>query len=201
MIFQLTALSPEAQEIVFVDFRKHNASAIFDEMDTENQPIYYTPQTLIARAFVYIRSRDSTQAAEKAWGAALYSVKLLFLSLGIHNSSHRSNKWLAEFAIDTMNVEKRKNMKRLFEKAEFCHEIFCGSSRCSEDILFNLLEDIQDFVEEFRTIVRGDVQTKLDNFIDEKTTFDDGSIRFNAKQGKLAEFGGIVDLHYEYEFS
>uniref|UniRef100_A0AC34FMQ8 Ubiquitin-like domain-containing protein n=1 Tax=Panagrolaimus sp. ES5 TaxID=591445 RepID=A0AC34FMQ8_9BILA len=200
-ISEMTGLVPEAQEIVFLDLRASNSPPVFEDNNTENETVYYVPQSLIQKAYDYLRSNDPTQAGEKAWASAFYSVKMLYLQLQVHNTSHSSNKWLADFAIDTMEQSKRTRTKKLFEKAELCHKIFCGSQRCTAEIFESLLDDVEEFIREWQTIDINVVSAQLNAFINDRSSYDDGKIKFREANGILKEFGGIFNRPYKYEFS
>uniref|UniRef100_A0AC34FIR9 Uncharacterized protein n=1 Tax=Panagrolaimus sp. ES5 TaxID=591445 RepID=A0AC34FIR9_9BILA len=110
----ISTVPHHSQRIIFADKSDPITNIpLFADSNSENndETVYYTPELLLQRAFEYLAKNDPTIASELAWAAAFYAVKILYLNIGLHNISHRSTKWLAEFAIDTLPA-KRRNSNR-----------------------------------------------------------------------------------------
>uniref|UniRef100_A0A914Y587 Ubiquitin-like domain-containing protein n=1 Tax=Panagrolaimus superbus TaxID=310955 RepID=A0A914Y587_9BILA len=179
------------QRIIFADISPSAIETLFVEEDSENNDnkVYYTPKKLIEKAFEYLSNHDPTIGSELAWAAAFYTIKLFYLRMGIHNISHRSIKWLAYTAIDTLQPKHQKKLKKLFARAESCHKYFNGS-RDDEDILKYDIEDVENFVKKFQDIPHEPVEEKMKEFMRDNDKYDDGTIGYRLENKILSEFAG-----------
>ncbi|CAB3403045.1 unnamed protein product [Caenorhabditis bovis] len=120
----------------------------------------YTATTFLAKArhYLSLAPPDIMQSAEKAWFAAVYAVKELYLTAGnIDIKSHNGLSFFCDFAIDcsSLSFERRRFLRySCWGKAEKLHQDVYDSGNFRTSEYSEVICNIEEFVTTFSQLDR-----------------------------------------------